>query len=233
MPAKRQRRDDSPLTINLDERSLASRNLLSIIRNRSTKREDFVFHMDRLAVLVMEEALSVLASCSKPETITTPTNSQYAGTASTTGISPSNTCAVSILRSGDIFASALHELTRGVVPVGKVLIQRDESHVDKIAKMYWKKVPQDLSNTQVLLLDPMLATGSSARLCINELIKFHNADPSKIVFCCCICAPEGIKSVRDLYPSITIVTAAIDDGLNEHKYIVPGLGDAGDRYYGV
>jgi len=142
------------------------------------------------------------------------------------GPDPTEICAVSIIRSGD----ALLDVVRDVEPavrVGKILIQRDESHPDKVAKLFYSKLPP-ASGTQeapyVLLCDPMLATGGSALKAIEVLIQKYKVEPENIVFANMICAPEGLKAMAEAYPQIKIVTAAIDEYLNDDKFIVPGLG---------
>ena len=114
------------------------------------------------------------------------------------------------------------------VKVGKILIQRDESHPDKIAKLFYSKLPPTAGTPEtpyVLLCDPMLATGGSALKAIEVLVgDKYKVAPENIIFANMICAPEGLKKMAETYPQIKIVTAAIDDCLNEHKFIVPGLG---------
>jgi uracil phosphoribosyltransferase len=145
-------------------------------------------------------------------------------------LDPSKIVATSIIRSGD----ALLEVVREVEPsirVGKILIQRDEEHPDKIARLFYSKMPPGVENMYILLCDPMLATGGSALLAIKCLIENHRVDPSKIIFANMICAPEGLKAMADSYPQVKIVTVAVDEGLNDAKFIVPGLGDYGDRFF--
>lgn len=139
-------------------------------------------------------------------------------------------CAVSIIRSGD----ALLEIVRDIEPgcrVGKILIQRDENHPDKIAKLFYSKLPPGIESMHVLLCDPMLATGGSALKALDVLCNDYKVDPAKIIFANMICAPEGLKALAKSYPTVKIVTAVIDDCLNEQKFIVPGLGDYGDRFF--
>eukprot|EP00934_Nitzschia_sp_Nitz4_P007333 Nitzschia sp. Nitz4//scaffold9_size221794//28162//28818//NITZ4_001321-RA/size221794-processed-gene-0.309-mRNA-1//-1//CDS//3329560926//7323//frame0 len=145
-------------------------------------------------------------------------------------IEPSNIVATSIIRSGD----ALLEAVRDVEPsvrVGKILIQRDEEHPQKIPKLFYSKMPPGVENMYVLLCDPMLATGGSAKMAIDTLINEHKVDPTKIIFANMICAPEGLKVMAEAYPQVKVVTVTIDDCLNDDKFIVPGLGDYGDRYF--
>lgn len=85
----------------------------------------------------------------------------------------------------------------------------------------------------VLLCDPMLATGGSAITALQILIDQAHVDPARLVFACVVAAPEGIRALHAAYPTVTVVAGAVDEGLNEDKYIVPGLGDYGDRYYGT
>lgn len=143
---------------------------------------------------------------------------------------PTNICAVSIIRSGD----ALLEIVRDCEPalkVGKILIQRDESTPNKTPKLFYSKMPPGVEQNHILLCDPMLATGGSAIMALDVLVKQYKVDPSRIVFANMICAPEGLNAVAKAYPQIKIVTACIDEALNDEKYIVPGLGDYGDRFF--
>jgi uracil phosphoribosyltransferase len=142
----------------------------------------------------------------------------------------SSICAVSIVRSGDALLEAVREIEPGC-KVGKILIQRDENHPQKIAKLLYSKLPPEMESMHVLLCDPMLATGGSALKALDALCLDHNVDPAKIVFASMLCAPEGLEAVFAAYPMVTIVTAMIDECLNEEKFIVPGLGDFGDRFF--
>ncbi len=145
-------------------------------------------------------------------------------------INPEQIVATSVIRSGD----ALLEAVRDVEPhvrVGKILIQRDESHPDKIPKFFYSKMPPGVENMHVLLCDPMLGTGGSAMMAVKTLVETHKVDPTKIIFANMICAPEGLKVMAESYPEVKIVTVIVDEYLNEDKYIVPGLGDYGDRFF--
>lgn len=146
------------------------------------------------------------------------------------GTDPSKIVATSIIRSGDALLDVVREV-EPAIRVGKILIQRDESHPDKIPKLFYSKMPEGVENMYILLCDPMLATGGSAIMAIDTLVNTHKVDPTKIIFANMICAPEGLKAMAKSYPQVKIVTVAIDDCLNEEKFIVPGLGDYGDRFY--
>ena len=156
-------------------------------------------------------------------------------------------CVVSIVRSGDILQEAVRYLQPGV-SVGKILIQRDESKPDKPAILYYKKLPKNISESFVILVDPMLATGGSAiralevlkvsrptniRSGVTSHIQDNGVKTENILFLNLVCCPEGLRAMAENYPEIRILTGAVDSHLNQDKYIVPGLGDYGDRYYGT
>jgi uracil phosphoribosyltransferase len=95
---------------------------------------------------------------------------------------------------------------------------------------YYFKVPRDLNDRLVIVVDPMLATGNSAVAAVSRL---KEEGANNIKFVCLLAAPEGIQAFSEAHPEVHVITAAIDDRLNDHGYIVPGLGDAGDRLYGT
>ena len=125
--------------------------------------------------------------------------------------------------------AALREVCKAV-RIGKILIQRDEETA--LPKLYYSKLPKDISSRYVFLLDPMLATGGSAQKAI-EVLKESNVPEKNIYFLNLIASPEGIKSMHENFPEVTIVTTGIDRCLNERKFILPGIGDFGDRYFGT
>ena len=134
---------------------------------------------------------------------------------------------ISILRAGNGLLEGMLDLVPSA-RVGHVGLYRDPETL--VAVEYYFKVPQDLSDRLVIVVDPMLATGNSAAAALSR-IKEEGAHDIKFV--CLLAAPEGIKALREAHPDVPIYTAAIDDHLNDHGYIVPGLGDAGDRLYGT
>ena len=138
-------------------------------------------------------------------------------------------CCVSIIRAGDSLLDCMRALLPGV-SVGKILIQRDESVAEKPAIMMYEKLPKDIKNKLVVLCDPMLATGGSAHKAIECLLQ-AGVPEKNIIFANVISCPEGVVYLGKVHPEMKIVTACVDEGLNEDKYIVPGLGDYGDRYF--
>jgi uracil phosphoribosyltransferase len=134
---------------------------------------------------------------------------------------------VSILRAGNGLLDGVLELIPSA-RVGFVGLYRDEETLEPV--QYYFKVPTELEDRLVIAVDPMLATGNSSVAAIDLLKK---AGAKNIRFLCLLAAPEGIERMRQAHPDVPIVTAAIDSHLNEKGYIVPGLGDAGDRMFGT
>jgi len=116
------------------------------------------------------------------------------------------------------------------VSLGKVLVQRDEETFEP--KFFFAKLPAGIENHNVILLDPMVATGGSARM-VLDCITEAGVPQENIIFSTVICCPEGVREVFRAYPGIKMVTGALDPMMNEDRYIIPGLGDFGDRYYGT
>ena len=135
-------------------------------------------------------------------------------------------CIVSILRAGNGMADAL-SAALPEAPIGYIGMQRNaDTH---LAEPYFKKLPDQIQDRQIILVDPMLATGSSA----VQATDFLKRDGAKnIIFVCLVAAPEGIEYFHKQHADIPIITAALDRELDENAYILPGLGDAGDRIYG-
>ncbi|MCV7256306.1 uracil phosphoribosyltransferase [Mycolicibacterium fluoranthenivorans] len=134
---------------------------------------------------------------------------------------------VSILRAGSGILDGMLEVVPGA-RVGHIGLYRDpKTH---IAVEYYFKMPSDLHERDVVLVDPMLATGNSAVAAVERL-KEHS--PKSIKFVCLLTCPEGIAALHEAHPDVQIFTAAVDRALDEHGYIVPGVGDAGDRIFGT
>lgn len=136
-------------------------------------------------------------------------------------------CFVSILRAGNGLLDGVLDLVPSA-RVGHIGMYRDPESLEAV--QYYFKTPDALGERQVIMVDPMLATANTAIAGAN-LLKEKGA--RRIKFMCLVAAPEGVKAFSDEHPDIPIVTAALDRELNEHGYIVPGLGDAGDRMYGT
>lgn len=198
------------------------RAIMTIIRNRETKKEEFIFYADRAIRLLIEEALNVLPFI--PCTVQTPLGLPYEGLAFGRGL-----CGVSVVRAGEAMEAALRAVCRGCV-IGKILIQRDDKTGE--SQLYYAKLPSDVSRRSVLLLDPMCATGGSILRAVGVL-KSHGVYEHRIVLVTLMAAAQGIDRVLKEYPEIKIVCGAIEAGLDGKNFLRPGLGDFGDRYFGT
>ncbi len=134
-------------------------------------------------------------------------------------------CLISILRAGNGLADGLSSILPEAA-IGHIGLQRDPDTHAPI--FYYEKLPEDIASRQVIITDPMLATGGSAIMTADRL-KTHGV--KDILFCCLLAAPEGVNAFCSAHRDIPVITAALDRQLNEKGYILPGLGDAGDRIY--
>ncbi len=134
---------------------------------------------------------------------------------------------ISILRAGNGLMDGILELIPAA-RVGFVGLYRDEETLEPV--QYYFKVPEGLGDRLVITVDPMLATGNSSAAAVDLL---KRAGATDIRFLCLLAAPEGVERMREAHPDVPVVTAALDERLNEKGYILPGLGDAGDRMYGT
>jgi len=200
--------------------SKACLNLFTKIRDRTLPPAAFEHHANRLMTILAEETIAELAIT--PVTVHTPV-AAFDGVT----VDIDELCAVSIIRAGDSLLECVRKVLPGI-STGKILIQRDEETA--LPKMYYSKLPPKVATKKIILCDPMLATGGSAIMAIESLVSF-GVDPSNIIFSNVVCCPEGLKAMYERYPMVRVVTACIDEGLTEQKFITPGLGDYGDRYF--
>lgn len=193
---------------------------LSILRNKKTGTKEFREIVSELATMLCYEAMKD-AELNEIE-IETPIQKMTAHV-----INEDKYAFVPILRAGTGMLDGIIK----VVPnakIGHIGMYRDEETF--VPNVYFFKVPKDIEKRDVIILDPMLATGGSGLDAI-ELLKEKGV--KNIKFLCIIAAPEGIKRIEKKHPDVQIYCAHIDEKLNEHAYIVPGLGDAGDRIFGT
>lgn len=192
---------------------------LVTLRDRRTPPEAFRRAATRASVLLAAEAMREVPA--GHITVETPL-----GPASGRRVAR-DVVVVPVLRAGLGMLDAVLELMPGA-RVGHIGLQRDE--LTAVASRYYAKLPPDLGGSYVLVIDPMLATGGSAVAALDLL---HAAGARDIRIVCIVAAPEGVTLVERHHPAVAIFTPVVDRGLDEHKYIVPGLGDFGDRLYGT
>jgi len=193
---------------------------LSLMRNKKTGSKDFRQLLEEISLLMGYELTRDLPL--EDVRLETPIMPMVGKT-----ISGKKLAIVPILRAGLGMVDGLLSLVP-VAKVGHIGLYRDpETH---LPVEYYCKLPPDISERIVILVDPMLATGGSAA---DALTMLKKRGCTNIRFMCLVSAPEGVKRVQDAHPDVEIFTAALDEKLNEHAYIIPGLGDAGDRIFGT
>lgn len=193
---------------------------LSIMRNKRTGSKDFRELLNEIAMLMGYELTRDLPLMDIE--IETPVAKMIGKT-----IAGKKMAIVPILRAGLGMVDGLQKLVP-VAKVGHIGLYRDpETHTPV---EYYSKLPLDVEERTVILVDPMLATGGSA---CDAITMLKNKGCHDIRFMCLVAAPEGVKAIQDTHPDIDIFTASLDERLNEHAYIIPGLGDAGDRIFGT
>jgi uracil phosphoribosyltransferase len=193
---------------------------LTLMRSVDTPSAQFRQLLREISLLLGFDALKSLELTTK--TIRTPLAEMQAPV-----LKGKKLVFVSILRAGNGLLDGLLDLVPSA-RVGHIGLYRDPQTLEAI--QYYLKLPEDIGNRKVVAVDPMLATANSA---IAAMTRLKEAGASDIVFVCLLAAPEGIEAFGRAHPDIPIITAAIDSHLNDHGYIVPGLGDAGDRLYGT
>lgn len=196
-----------------------------MIRDKNTGRADFIFYSNRIIRLLVEEGLNHLPVIE--HTITTPVGKNYAGVKFEGKI-----CGVSIMRAGESMEQGLRECCRSV-RIGKILIQRDEETAQP--KLFYEKLPEDIADRWVLLLDPMLATGAHAfpelfesqcshcsggsALMAVDVLRSKGVPEEHILFLNLIASPEGAANFAKKFPKLRVITAFVDEGLDEKKYV--------------
>lgn len=193
---------------------------IGIMRVKTTSTKEFRDLVSEVAMLICYEATRDLALADLE--IETPlvktTVKEIAG---------KKLCIVPILRAGLHMADGILNLIPNA-KVGHIGLYRDEETLEPVE--YFCKLPTDAADREIFVVDPMLATGGSAISAIKQL---KARGITKIHFLCLIAAPEGVKHLQDAHPDVDIFVGALDERLNEQGYILPGLGDAGDRIYGT
>jgi uracil phosphoribosyltransferase len=193
---------------------------LTFLRDKNTGSKEFRELVSEIAMLMCYEATRDLPL--EETTIETPM-----GEAKTKVISGRKLAFVPILRAGLGMVDGVLQMVPAA-KVGHIGLYRDHETLQPVE--YYSKLPLDINERDVIVLDPMLATGGSSVDAITIIKRSH---PKSIKFMCIIAAPEGIKTLTEAHPDVQLYCAAVDDHLNEIGYIVPGLGDAGDRIFGT
>lgn len=193
---------------------------LSILRDRETPTKIFKELVDEIAMLMAYEATSDLAL--EDAMVDTPLERTL-----TRRMSGKKLTLVPILRAGLGMVEGIYRLVPGA-RIGHIGLYRDHDTLEPVD--YYFKVPSDAPERDFFQLDPMLATGGSAAAAVTSL---KRAGVTRIRFMCLVAAPEGVRRLAEAHPDVMVYCASLDRELNEHGYILPGLGDAGDRLFGT
>lgn len=193
---------------------------LTFLRDKNTGSKEFRALVSEIATLICYEATRDLP-LKEVETETPMT------TATTKVIAGRKLAFVPILRAGLGMVEGVLTLVPAA-KVGHIGLYRDHKTLQPVE--YYSKLPADIPERDVIVLDPMLATGGSA---VDAIDIIKRSNPKSIKFMCIIAAPEGIKALTEAHPNVHVYCAAVDEKLNENGYILPGLGDAGDRIFGT
>jgi len=193
---------------------------LTLMRRKETPSSEFRLLLREIALLLAYEVTRDLPLTVRP--IETPLAEMDAP-----ALAGKKLCIVSILRAGNGILEGILDLIPSA-RVGHIGLYRNPETLEAVE--YYFKVPHDIPDRPVIVVDPMLATGHSATAAISRL---KDRGAANIRYVCLLAAPEGVKALSEAHPDVPIFTASIDSHLNDHGYIVPGLGDAGDRIYGT
>ena len=229
--------------------------LHTIIRNRETQRDAFIFYADRIMRLVTEHALTLMPY---EDVIVATVSGSSSGSGSGNDSSSSSSCcssskgsdsgsgsgngntflgkrrmkklaAVSVMRAGLTMESAVRSVL-GAVPLGKVLIQTNAETLNP--ELHYCKVPRDLSGRCVLVLDATVSSGAAALMAIRVLLD-HGVSEADIYFLTLITSPKGAATIAYAFPKVTIVASAVDNGTDHNNHLLPGIGNFGNRYFGT
>lgn len=194
----------------------------SIIRNKDARQEDFVFYSDRIIRQLLETGMGLLPY--RALQVQTPIGATYDGLELAVKL-----CGVSVIRAGESMEPELRAMHPGL-RMGKILIQRDKK--TKLPDLLYSHLPPDIAERHVLLLEPMLATGGSALVAVEVLLK-AGVPEEHIIFINLLGAPVGVKRLLKAHPKLRIVTSSVEQDLTDQAYMIPGIGDFGDRYFGT
>ena len=193
---------------------------LTQMRRKETQADSFRRYLREIAMLLAYEALRDLP-LEKVE-IETPLTRMKAPQ-----LAGKRVCLVSILRAGNGLLDGMLEVLPSA-RVGHIGLYRDPRTLAAVE--YYCKLPEDIAQREAIILDPMLATGHSAAAAVTRT---KELGARAVRYVCLLAAPEGVREMNAAHPDVTVITAEVDSHLNDHGYIVPGLGDAGDRLYGT
>uniref|UniRef100_A0A671LDS6 Uridine-cytidine kinase n=1 Tax=Sinocyclocheilus anshuiensis TaxID=1608454 RepID=A0A671LDS6_9TELE len=212
-----------PQTLSVLESTPQVRGLHTIIRNKDTSRDEFIFYSRRLMRLLIEHTLSFLPS--KACFVQTLQGQEY----ESRRFSGKGITGVSVLRAGETMEPALRAVCKDV-RIGKILIQTNLDSGEP--ELHYLRLPRDISEDHVILMDSTVSTGAAAMMAVRVLLD-HDVQEDKVVLVSLLMAELGVHSVAYAFPRVKIITTAVDKSLDDLLHVIPGIGDFGDRYFGT
>uniref|UniRef100_A0A7M4E925 Uridine-cytidine kinase n=1 Tax=Crocodylus porosus TaxID=8502 RepID=A0A7M4E925_CROPO len=212
-----------PKTLSVLESTPQVRGMHTIIRNKDTTRDEFIFYSKRLMRLLIEHALSFLPL--KSVTVETPQGTMYEGKR----FHRQRITGVSILRAGETMEQALTAVCKDI-RLGKILIQTN--HDTGEPELHYLRLPKEISEDYVILMDSTVSTGAAAMMAVRVLLD-HDVQEDRIFLLSLLMAEMGVHSVAYAFPRVHIITTAVDKRVSEEFHIIPGIGNFGDRYFGT
>ncbi|XP_069829378.1 uridine-cytidine kinase-like 1 isoform X1 [Dendropsophus ebraccatus] len=212
-----------PDTLSVLQSTPQVRGMHTIIRNKDTNRDEFIFYSKRLMRLLIEHALSFLPL--NPVTVETPQGTSYQGKR----FHRQRITGVSILRAGETMEQALTAVCKDI-RLGKILIQTN--HNTGEPELHYLRLPKEISEDYVILMDSTVSTGAAAMMAIRVLLD-HDVQEDKIFLISLLMAEMGVHSVAYAFPRVRIITTAVDKRVNQEFHIIPGIGNFGDRFFGT
>ncbi|KAJ3585788.1 hypothetical protein NHX12_012197 [Muraenolepis orangiensis] len=204
-----------PQTLSVLENTPQVRGMHTIIRNKETSRDEFIFYSKRLMRLLIERA----------HTVQTPQGQDYEGRS----FDGKRVTGVSILRAGETMEPALRAVCKDV-RIGKILIQTNQDTGEP--ELHYLRLPKDIGEDHVILMDCTVSTGAAALMAVRVLLD-HDVQEDKILLVSLLMAEMGVHSVAYAFPQVQIITTAVDKEVNQLFHIIPGIGNFGDRYFGT
>ncbi|CAJ1084647.1 uridine-cytidine kinase-like 1a isoform X1 [Xyrichtys novacula] len=212
-----------PQTLSVLESTPQVKGLHTIIRNKETSRDEFIFYSKRLMRLLIEHALTFLPS--QTCVVQTPQGYEYEGRS----YNGKGITGVSVLRAGETMEPALRAVCKDV-RIGKILIQTNLDSGEP--ELHYLRLPKDISEDHVILMDSTVSTGAAAMMAVRVLLD-HEVQEDRIVLVSLLMAELGVHSVAYAFPKVKIITTAVDKSLDDLLHVIPGIGDFGDRYFGT
>nr|XP_020463781.1 uridine-cytidine kinase-like 1 isoform X4 [Monopterus albus] len=212
-----------PQTLSVLDSTPQVRGMHTIIRNKETSRDEFIFYSKRLMRLLIERALAFLPS--QVHVVQTPQGEDYEGRT----FQGKQITGVSILRAGETMEPALRAVCKDV-RIGKILIQTNQDTGEP--ELHYLRLPKDISEDYVILMDCTVSTGAAAMMAVRVLLD-HDVQEDKILLVSLLMAEMGVHSVAYAFPQVKIITTAVDKKVNDLFHIIPGIGNFGDRYFGT